>query len=65
MVAFKITDEELARRRAHIEQVLARKPEITLNHFKKAFGYDYAWLQHLRDVEGVKFGKPKRSHLKL
>jgi len=61
----KVIPEELARRKAHIKEVLARSPHITLNHFKKAFGYDYAWLQQLRDVEDVKFGKPMKNHLKL
>lgn len=60
----KLTEVEIARRRTHVVEVLGRKPEITLTHFKRAFGYDYDWLKSL-EAEGIKFGKPVKKHLKL
>jgi hypothetical protein len=64
MAAFKITEAVLTKRRMHVAEVLARRPDITKNHFKKAFGYDPEWLTGL-EAEGVVFGKPVRRDLVL
>lgn len=64
MAALKITDAVLAKRRAHIAEVPERRPDVTKSHFKKAFGYDAAWLASL-ETEGIVFGKPVRHNLVL
>ena len=64
MAAAKLTPEAIAKRKAHILEVLARSPEITKNHFKKVFGYDVTWLASL-EAEGIAFGKPVRHNLSL
>lgn len=64
MATTRITESVLAERRQHIAEVLARRPDLTKNHFKKAFGYDVTWLTGL-EAEGVVFGKPVRHNLNL
>lgn len=36
----KITPEILAQRKAHVLEILTRRPDVTLNHIRKAYGYD-------------------------
>jgi hypothetical protein len=53
----KITESELAKRKAIVIAALERNPDLTMHHFRR-YGYGQAFLESLRDG-GVKFGKGK------
>jgi len=53
----KITESELAERKATVIAALERNPDLTMHHFRR-YGYGQKFLESLRE-SGVRFGKSK------
>jgi hypothetical protein len=53
----KLTEAELAERKATVMAALERNPDLTMHHFRQ-YGYSQKFLETLK-ASGVKFGKRK------
>ena len=57
----KISEEELERRFHVVKSTLERRPDLAMNHFHVAFGYQVSFLKTCQD-RGLVFGNGRTDH---